>query len=99
MKLSSTFYCPSDLHENITGFQFEFIFIMAACRMVLEEVNPDIDNSVNLFETTIRIIGGLLSAYRLTNTTRPEEARHLLDLAIEVGSRLHPGFNSPSGKY
>lgn len=47
--------------------------------------------SVNLFETTIRRLGGLLSAYWLTN--HPALLRH----AAELGSRLLPAFGRPVG--
>ena len=46
---------------------------------------------VNLFECTIRALGGLLSAHALTN----EDV--FLQQAQELGNRLMPAFNSPSG--
>ncbi|XP_029367289.1 mannosidase, alpha, class 1B, member 1b [Echeneis naucrates] len=45
---------------------------------------------VNLFESTIRILGGLLSTYHLTGDTL------FLDKAKDIGSRLMPAFNTPS---
>uniref|UniRef100_A0A668UES3 alpha-1,2-Mannosidase n=1 Tax=Oreochromis aureus TaxID=47969 RepID=A0A668UES3_OREAU len=50
--------------------------------------NKNVD--VNLFETTIRILGGLLSTYHLTGETL------FLDKAKDIGSRLLPAFNTPS---
>ncbi|XP_063346809.1 mannosidase, alpha, class 1B, member 1b [Pelmatolapia mariae] len=50
--------------------------------------NKNVD--VNLFETTIRILGGLLSTYHLTGETL------FLDKANDIGSRLMPAFNTPS---
>uniref|UniRef100_A0A668UBQ8 alpha-1,2-Mannosidase n=1 Tax=Oreochromis aureus TaxID=47969 RepID=A0A668UBQ8_OREAU len=50
--------------------------------------NKNVD--VNLFETTIRILGGLLSTYHLTGETL------FLDKAVNIGSRLLPAFNTPS---
>uniref|UniRef100_A0A3Q0QS84 alpha-1,2-Mannosidase n=1 Tax=Amphilophus citrinellus TaxID=61819 RepID=A0A3Q0QS84_AMPCI len=50
--------------------------------------NKNVD--VNLFETTIRILGGLLSTYHLTGDTL------FLDKAVNIGSRLMPAFNTPS---
>jgi len=47
--------------------------------------------SVNVFETTIRILGGLLSAYALT------KEQVYLDGAKLTGDRLLPAFNSASG--
>lgn len=47
---------------------------------------------LNVFETTIRYLGGLLSAYDLSN------AKHhaLLDRAIELGDMLYAAFDTPN---
>jgi len=49
------------------------------------------DIYVKNFEITIRLLGGLLSAYELTNDKR------LLALAQDLGDRLLPAFDSPTG--
>ena len=46
---------------------------------------------VKVFEINIRLLGGLLSAYELTGD------QHLLALADDLGKRLLPAFNSPTG--
>src|SRR5215831_13640226 len=51
----------------------------------------DKDISVQNFEITIRLLGGLLSSYELTGDQR------LLHLAEDLGNRLLPVFNSPTG--
>jgi ER degradation enhancer, mannosidase alpha-like 2 len=51
----------------------------------------DQDIEVKNFEITIRLLGGLLSSYQLTGDKR------LLDLADNLGNRLLPVFNSPTG--
>ncbi|XP_050084037.1 endoplasmic reticulum mannosyl-oligosaccharide 1,2-alpha-mannosidase isoform X1 [Anopheles aquasalis] len=51
----------------------------------------DGNREVNLFEVTIRVVGGLLSAYHLSGD------RMFLDKAIDLGNRLLPCFDSPSG--
>src|SRR5438552_14444261 len=51
----------------------------------------DKDISVQNFETTIRLLGGLLSSYEMTGDKR------LLQLAEDLGNRLLPVFNSPTG--
>ena len=51
----------------------------------------DQDIEVKNFEITIRLLGGLLSSYQLTGDKR------LLDLAEDLGTRLLPVFNSPTG--
>ena len=51
----------------------------------------DQDIEVKNFEITIRLLGGLLSSYQLTGDKR------LLELADNLGNRLLPVFNSPTG--
>jgi len=51
--------------------------------------NKDIE--VQNFEITIRLLGGLLSSYQLSGDQR------LLKLAEDLGNRLLPAFNSPTG--
>ena len=52
------------------------------------------DTTVNLFETTIRILGGLLSAFYLTGGDRA-----FLYKSVELGMRMTPAFQSPSGEW
>jgi len=47
--------------------------------------------SVSVFETTIRELGGLLSAYDLS------KEKVFLDKAVELGHLLSPAFRSPTG--
>jgi ER degradation enhancer, mannosidase alpha-like 2 len=51
----------------------------------------DQDIYVKNFEITIRMLGGLLSSYQLSGDKR------LLALADDLGTRLLPAFNSPTG--
>src|ERR1051326_8371489 len=51
----------------------------------------DKDISVQNFEITIRLLGGLLSVYEISRDKR------LLNLAEDLGRRLLPVFNSPTG--
>lgn len=51
----------------------------------------DHDIYVKNFEITIRLLGALLSSYQLTGDER------LLKLADDLGTRLLPVFNSPTG--
>lgn len=50
----------------------------------------DVNRDVNLFETSIRVLGGLLSMYHLAG----DEV--YLAKAVELGNRLMPCFDSPS---
>merc|ERR1719356_1989698 len=58
---------------------------------VKESLNFDINKDVNLFETTIRVLGGLLSTYHLS------KERVFLDKAIDLADRLMASFDTPSG--
>ena len=59
--------------------------------LIVEKISFDKDISVQNFEVTIRLLGGLLSAYQMTGDER------LLKLADDLGTRLLPVFNSPTG--
>jgi mannosidase alpha-like ER degradation enhancer 2 len=58
---------------------------------IAKNLSFDKDIEVQNFEITIRVLGGLLSAYQLTNDKR------LLILAEDLGTRLLPVFDSPTG--
>lgn len=49
------------------------------------------DEEVNVFETTIRYLGGLLSAYDLSEKQYPV----LLEKAVELGNLLYAAFDTP----
>ena len=56
---------------------------------VRQELDVDVD--VNLFECTIRALGGLLSAHALSNQSI------FLDKALDLGNRLLPAFDTKTG--
>ncbi len=58
---------------------------------IIENLSFDKDIYVQKFEITIRLLGGLLSSYQLTGDKR------LLELAKDLGTRLLPAFDSPTG--
>ena len=60
-------------------------------KLILENLSFDKDIEVQNFEITIRLLGGLLTNYQLTNDKR------FLTLAEDLGNRLLPAFNSPTG--
>ena len=62
-----------------------------AAEWVKTKSNFDIDRSFSVFETTIRVVGSLLSAYEMTKN------KVFLDKAVEMGNRLLPAFDTPSG--
>jgi hypothetical protein len=59
--------------------------------LIVSDLSFDHDIYVKNFEITIRLLGGLLSSYELTSDKR------LLSLAEDLGNRLLPVFNSPTG--
>jgi mannosidase alpha-like ER degradation enhancer 2 len=63
----------------------------AAKQYILENLSFDKDMEVQNFEITIRLLGGLLTNYQLTGDKR------FLNLAEDLGNRLLPVFNSPTG--
>src|SRR4051812_35209316 len=63
----------------------------ATKRYIIENLSFDKDIYVQNFEITIRLLGGLLSSYQLTNDKR------LLQMAEDLGRRLLPVFDSPTG--
>ncbi|GAA6028046.1 hypothetical protein JCM8097_001846 [Rhodosporidiobolus ruineniae] len=61
-------------------------------------VNFDLDDKFHTFEITIRVLGGLLSAYHLSGETdRMLLDNMLLDKAVDLADRLLPAFDTSSG--
>ncbi|KAJ1804603.1 mannosyl-oligosaccharide alpha-1,2-mannosidase, partial [Coemansia sp. RSA 2598] len=60
---------------------------------LVHHVSFDQRGTVSLFETTIRVLGGLLSAYHWSG----ESDQGILDLAVELGTRLAKSFNTSTG--
>uniref|UniRef100_A0A8B9KG71 alpha-1,2-Mannosidase n=1 Tax=Astyanax mexicanus TaxID=7994 RepID=A0A8B9KG71_ASTMX len=71
----------------ILGLKEEF---QEAREWVDKELSFNKNVDVNLFESTIRILGGLLSTYHLTGDVL------FLEKAKDIGSRLMPAFSTPS---
>lgn len=63
----------------------------AARELIATKLDFDQDIYVKNFEVTIRLLGGLLSAYQLSGDER------LLHKAEDLGRRLLPVFDSPTG--
>jgi ER degradation enhancer, mannosidase alpha-like 2 len=62
-----------------------------AKRLILERLSFNRDVSVQVFEVTIRLLGGLLAAYQMDHDPR------FLTLATDLGDRLLPAFRSHTG--
>ncbi len=59
--------------------------------LILDSLDFNKDIMVQNFEITIRMLGGLISAYQLDGDTV------FLDLAVDLANRLLPVFDSPTG--
>ncbi|XP_033219638.1 ER degradation-enhancing alpha-mannosidase-like protein 3 isoform X2 [Belonocnema kinseyi] len=74
-----------------------------AVRLVIRDVTFDTDVIVSLFETNIRMLGGLLSGHILAEYLQqraeimPWYRGELLDLAKDLGYRFLPAFNTTTG--
>ncbi|KAJ0982420.1 hypothetical protein J5N97_010675 [Dioscorea zingiberensis] len=74
----------------------------AAVEWVGKNVRFDIDKTVSVFETTIRILGGLLSAHLIasdysTGMKIQSYDNELLHLSEDLAQRLLPAFDTPTG--
>ena len=84
----------------VMGLHKEF---QAGVRAITKSTNFSIDKNVSVFETNIRVVGGLLSAHLLMDRGGMELpqgwpcAGPLLDLAVDIASRLLPAFATPTG--
>uniref|UniRef100_A0AAQ4R1B1 alpha-1,2-Mannosidase n=1 Tax=Gasterosteus aculeatus aculeatus TaxID=481459 RepID=A0AAQ4R1B1_GASAC len=74
-----------------------------AVRKAMTDVRLDNDVVVSVFETNIRVLGGLLGAHVMADLLRQRGGRmqwyrdELLHMAKELGHRLLPAFNTTSG--
>ncbi|KAM6901037.1 ER degradation-enhancing alpha-mannosidase-like protein 3 isoform 2-T2 [Lycodopsis pacificus] len=74
-----------------------------AVKKTITDVRLDNDVVVSVFETNIRVLGGLLGAHVMADLLRQRGERmqwyrdELLHMAKELGHRLLPAFNTTSG--
>ncbi|XP_066297953.1 ER degradation-enhancing alpha-mannosidase-like protein 3 [Branchiostoma lanceolatum] len=74
-----------------------------AVKMIILQVSLDNDVVVSVFETNIRVLGGLLGGHVVASLLRDQGERmqwyrdELLTLAKECGYRLLPAFNTTTG--
>ncbi|EIW67442.1 hypothetical protein TREMEDRAFT_33664 [Tremella mesenterica DSM 1558] len=82
----------------VMGFEEEY---KRAAKWVKEDLSFDKNSEFNTFETTIRILGGLLSAHYLTsihsNPTIQSDAPMYLERAVDLADRLLGAFSTSSG--
>ncbi|CAD6199695.1 unnamed protein product [Caenorhabditis auriculariae] len=78
---------------------------MRAIDLVLKSVRDDVNVNVSVFETNIRVVGGLISAHMLVGKVPGLEEEMpgwpcdgpLLRLAVKMADRLLPAFNTDTG--
>ncbi|CAH8504183.1 unnamed protein product [Schistosoma rodhaini] len=75
-----------------------------AVKAVTRTVRFDSDVDVSVFETNIRVLGGLLGAHvavmsiKQNNDSRMNWYKNeLLEMAVDIGNRLLPAFDTPTG--
>ncbi|OJA16963.1 hypothetical protein AZE42_00582 [Rhizopogon vesiculosus] len=73
-----------------------------AVRNVLDWVSFDVNTKPQVFETTIRVLGGLLSGHMFASQPNqpfylPWYRDQLLMMAYDLGKRLLPAFSTPTG--
>lgn len=69
---------------------------------MIETVHFDLNSRVQVFEVTIRVLGGLLSGHLFATDPLLGHRiswykNELLELAQDLGDRLMPAFDNPSG--
>ncbi|XP_053623709.1 ER degradation-enhancing alpha-mannosidase-like protein 3 [Plodia interpunctella] len=78
----------------------DFSEFSRAMKLVIKDVTFDHDIVVSVFETNIRVVGGLLSAHVIATSLQPEVpvlqwySGELLAMAEDLGRRLLPAFNT-----
>jgi mannosidase alpha-like ER degradation enhancer 2 len=85
----------------LSGYHDEF---RRHAKWVAENINFNKDHTVSVFETSIRVLGGLLSAHFMyehgivaVDPVVEDYNGALLQLAVELGDRLLPAFDTPTG--
>ncbi len=73
-----------------------------AIRKVIGWVSFDVNTKPQIFETNIRVLGGLLSAHIFASRSGqpfhlPWYRGELLSMAHDLGERLLPAFSTPTG--
>ncbi|KAJ3011137.1 UNVERIFIED_CONTAM: ER degradation-enhancing alpha-mannosidase-like protein 2 [Siphonaria sp. JEL0065] len=67
---------------------------------LIKDIDFNINVNVSVFETNIRVVGGLLACHIMASfdpEIREEYDWSLLDKAEEMGKKLLPAFNTPTG--
>jgi mannosidase alpha-like ER degradation enhancer 2 len=95
-KVGHNWYSTSLLMTPVDAFDTFYLLGMQdeakeSKDLIFEKLSFNLDQEVQVFEMTIRLLGGLESAYELDGDKR------FLTLAEDLGKRLLPAFHTPSG--
>jgi len=95
-KKGQNWYSSSLLMTPVDAFDTFYLLKMKheadeAKAIIFEGLSFNKNMDVQLFEVSIRFLGGLISSYELDGDPR------FLNLAKDLGKRLLPAFNSPTG--
>jgi len=95
-KTSKTWYKKSMLMTPVDAFDtFTLLGLNTEAKeakdLILAKLDFNIDNDVQVFEITIRLLGGLITAYELDGNKK------FLALAKDLADRMMPAFNSKTG--
>ena len=95
-KTSKTWYKQSMLMSPVDAFDtFTLLGLTSEAKeakeLILTKLDFNIDNDVQVFEITIRLLAGLITAYEMDGDKK------FLVLAKDLGDRLMPAFNSKTG--
>jgi mannosidase alpha-like ER degradation enhancer 2 len=95
-RTSKTWYKQSMLMTPVDAFDtFTLLGLTKeageAKELILTKLNFNIDNDVQVFEITIRLLAGLITAYEIDGNKK------FLTLAKNLADRLMPAFNSKTG--
>jgi hypothetical protein len=95
-KTSRTWYNTSLLMTPVDAFDtFTILGLKDEAKeakdIILSKLSFNVNNEVQVFEITIRLLAGLLTAYELDGD------KQFLALAKDLGDRLMPAFNTKTG--
>ncbi len=95
-KNSKTWYKQSMLMTPVDAFDtFTLLGLTTEAKeakeLILSKLDFNIDNDVQVFEITIRLLAGLITAYEMDGDKK------FLILAKDLADRLMPAFNSKTG--
>ncbi len=95
-KTSRNWYTHSMLMTAVDAFDtFTMLGLITEAKeakgLILDKLSFDIDNDVQVFEITIRLLAGLETAYELDGNKK------FLELAKDLANRMMPAFNTATG--